>query len=233
MITLYQFAPIWGLPDLSPFVTKLDAYLRMVELPYKTVRANYWEAPKGKLPAIEDQGKKLGDSTLIIEYLKATYGDKLDGHLSPRDHATALGMQRLIEENLYWAGIIHERWVIHKEIALVQYARALGDPPPDLNPLRESILKQYYGQGMGRHSPEEVIHIAKTDLSALSAFLGDLSYFMGKQPTSLDATAYGFLVHFLWTGCESELNTYAQSLPNLVAYCRRMKERYYGGNTDI
>src|SRR5437870_12328426 len=98
MITLYQFAPIWGLPDLSPFVTKLDAYLRMVELPYQTVRANYWEAPKGKLPAIEDRGNKLGDSTLIVEYLKATYGDKLDSHLSPRDHATALGMQRLIEE---------------------------------------------------------------------------------------------------------------------------------------
>jgi len=117
MITLYQFAPIWGLPDLSPFVTKLDAYLRMVELPYKTVRANYWEAPKGKLPAIEDNSKKLGDSSLIIEYLKATYGDKLDGRLSPRDHATALGMQRLVEENLYWAGTIHERWVIHKEIA--------------------------------------------------------------------------------------------------------------------
>jgi len=227
MITLYRFAPIWGLPDLSPFVTKLDVYLRMVELPYKIIRGNYLEAPKGKLPAIEDNGKKLGDSSLIIEYLKATHGDKLDNRLSSRDRATALGMQRLMEENLYWAGTIHERWVIHKEVALVQYARALGDPPPDLNPLREAILKQYQGQGMGRHSHEEVIHIAKTDLSALSAFLGERPYFMGEQPTSLDATAYGFLVHFLWAGYKSELNTYAKSLPNLQAYCTRMRERYY------
>src|SRR5213594_3395544 len=188
MITLYRFAPIWGLPDLSPFVTKLDVYLRMVTLHYKIIRGNYLEAPKGKLPAIEDNGKKLGDSSLIIEYLKATHGDKLDNRLSSRDRATALGMQRLMEENLYWAGTIHERWVIHKEVALVQYARALGDPPPDLNPLREAILKQYQGQGMGRHSHEEVIHIAKTDLSALSAFLGERPYFMGEQPTSLDAT---------------------------------------------
>jgi glutathione S-transferase len=139
-------------------------------------------------------------------------------------------MPRLIEEHLYWAGTIHERWVIHKEISLVQYARALGDPPPDLKPLRESILKQYAGQGMGRHSSEEVIHSAKTDLAALSAFLDDHLYFMGEQPTSLDATAYGFLVHFLWAGYESELNTYAKSLPNLQGYCQRMRERYYGVN---
>jgi glutathione S-transferase len=95
---------------------------------------------------------------------------------------------------------------------------------------RASILQQYYGQGMGRHASAEVIHIAKTDLSALSAFLGDRPYFMGAQPTSLDATAYGFLVHFLWGGYESELKTFAQSLPNLTAYCRRMRERYYGAN---
>ena len=134
------------------------------------------------MPAIEDQGKQLGDSNFIIEYLKTTYGDKLDTHLSPRDRATALGVQRLIEENLYWAGTIHERWVIHKEVALVQYARALGDPPPDLTPLRESILEQYHGQGMGRHSSEEAIHIAKTDLSALSAFLVTDPTLWGSSP---------------------------------------------------
>lgn len=95
MITLYQFAPIWGLPDLSPFVTKLDVYLRMVELPYKAVRANYWETPKGKLPVIEDNGREVTDSNFIIEYLKTTYGDTLDRHLAPRERATALGMQRV------------------------------------------------------------------------------------------------------------------------------------------
>ena len=37
MIRLYGICPAWGLPDVSTFVTKVDCYLRMVELPYTLV----------------------------------------------------------------------------------------------------------------------------------------------------------------------------------------------------
>jgi hypothetical protein len=33
MIKLLGYIPAFGLPDLSPFVTKVDCYLRMVGLP--------------------------------------------------------------------------------------------------------------------------------------------------------------------------------------------------------
>ena len=32
LIQLYGFTPVWGLPDCSPFVTKVDAYLRLASV---------------------------------------------------------------------------------------------------------------------------------------------------------------------------------------------------------
>ena len=38
MIKMYGYIPAWGVPDVSPFVTKIDCYLRMVDLPYELVK---------------------------------------------------------------------------------------------------------------------------------------------------------------------------------------------------
>ncbi len=89
---------------------KLETYLRMSGLPFEIApNANVMKAPKGKMPYIEDNGHAIADSTLIIEYLKKTYGDKLDAKLSSEQRAIALAMQRLMEENLYWAAV-YSRW---------------------------------------------------------------------------------------------------------------------------
>ncbi len=39
MITLYQTPMAWGTPNLSPFCFKLEAYFRMVGLPYQVKMA--------------------------------------------------------------------------------------------------------------------------------------------------------------------------------------------------
>src|SRR5712692_5450803 len=115
MIKLYAAAPAWGLPNVSPFVLKVDCYLRMVELPYELCSfqssEDFAQAPKGKIPYIEDRGQKVADSGFILEYLQTTYRDQLgDQHLSPREQAIALGMRRLMEEHLYWA-IVYARYM--------------------------------------------------------------------------------------------------------------------------
>ena len=70
MITLHQFSPNWGLPNASPFCMKLEIYLRMANLPHTVIYEDTLDkAPKKKMPYIEDEGKKIGDSNLIIDYL--------------------------------------------------------------------------------------------------------------------------------------------------------------------
>ena len=236
MIRLYQYTAAWGLPDISPFVTKVDCYLRTVKLPYERVNlpaAELTNTPKGKLPIIEDHGRKIADSGFIVEYLKATYGDTLDKFLTPRDRAAALALRRMMEEGLYWSAIIQMRWKEEANFALYRpVLYTVVDLPPDqrdraVDQFREGMLQEFYGQGMGRHAAEENYVLARADLTVLSDYLGKRPYFMGEEPTSLDATAYAWLAHILWVPFQGPVKEYAASLSNLVAYCHRMKEQYY------
>ena len=231
MIKLYQFTPAFGLPNASPFCMKLETYLRMAGLPYDApTNANMMKSPKGKMPYIEDGAKVLGDSGLIIAYLKATYGDPLDAALSSAERAVSLAFQRLLEENLYWA-VVYSRWVDENGWQLTK-AAFFGSLPAPLKWIvpsvaRRGIKKELWGHGMGRHSREEIYAIGCNDLTALADFLGDKAFFMGAQPTSLDATAYSFLVNILWTPNDSPIKTHALKYPAFEAYCQRMKAKYY------
>lgn len=231
MLTLYQFEPVWGLPNASPFCMKLETYLRMTHLDYQVdTSADVRKAPKGKLPYIKDNGKIIADSNLIIDYLKATYGDPLDGHLSPMNAAIALAFRRLIEENLYWA-LVYSRW-IEAENWPTTKAVYFSDLPLVLRSIipkiaLKSVTQNLQGQGMGRHTPTEIYHIAALDLQALSDFLQDKSYFMGDQPTTLDASAYSVLANIMNDTLTSPLREKAMQLENLVRYCDRMHQAYY------
>lgn len=115
VVTVYGFGPAWGLPDTSPFVTKIVYYLTMAKVPFKyvvadpgTVEAN---APYGKLPYIVDSnGTKVGDSNRIIEYLEKQYKVFFDNDLTAAERSIALAFDRLINEHLYFSGVIEPRW---------------------------------------------------------------------------------------------------------------------------
>jgi len=65
----------------------------MAGLPFKVVwDTEMAKTPKGKMPYIEDGEKVIADSGIIIDYLKATYGDVLDAHLSPKEKAVTLAL---------------------------------------------------------------------------------------------------------------------------------------------
>lgn len=231
MITLYQFRPAWGLPNASPFCMKIETYLRMVGLPYQVAKnADVRKAPKKKLPFIDDGGKLIADSGFIIDYLKATYGDPLDQALTPYEQAQGLAMRRLFEEHAYWA-MVYDRWIAPQNWPATRRA-FFGFLPLAVRSViatlvRSKTRKKLYGHGMGLHSAAEIEELGKADLSAASAFLGNKAYFLGEQPTSLDATAYAFLANAVRAPFNSPLTLHARSLANVVAYCERMQQRYY------
>jgi len=233
MIKLYQYRPAFGLPNASPFCMKLETYLRMSGLPFEAPPVTLRElgrAPKGKMPYVDDKGDILADTTFIVDHLKASYGDRLDGWLSTEQKAVACAFQRLMEENLYWA-VVYTRWVEPQGWEETRAAFFASLPAPlrwVLPPLaRRGMLRQMRGHGMGRHTGEEIVAIGKRDITALADFLGNKPYLMGKAPCSLDATGYAFLANLLWPPVESALKQHAQTYPQLQAYCERMRERYY------
>jgi glutathione S-transferase len=231
MIKLYQFAPAFGLPNASPFCMKMETYLRMAGLPYELVNSgDLLKAPKRKLPFIDDGGTVVADTTFIIEYLGQRYGDPLDSALSPTDRALATAFQRLFEEDLYWA-VVYTRWAREDGWALTKRAFFAGLPVPlrwIVPPLaRRGILSEMRGHGMGRHREQEIYAIGRRDVAAVADFLGEKPYMLGEKPSSLDATAYAFLANVLWAPVDSPIRQETQAHPNLEAYCRRMKARYY------
>ena len=234
MIKLYQFAPAFGLPNMSPFCMKVETYLRMTGLAYECPRnADIFKSPKGKMPYIEDGnhgGKIVADSTFIVDYLKAAYGDKLDANLSARQRALGLVIQRTFEESLYWP-VVYSRWIEDAGFAVVNEAAfaKLKFPMRQIIPVmaRRGLRKQLHGQGTGRHSREEIYAIGCRDVTALAELLGEQAFFLGDEPSSIDATGYAFLANLLWVPIDLPIRAHAKSFANLEAYCQRMKARYY------
>lgn len=236
MITVYGYVPAWGIQDISPYVTKLCNYLTFtgLEFEHKTqdLATLDTDSPHGKLPYIVDSdGTKVGDSNTIIAYLKDKYGNPLDEDLSAAELANALAWNRLLEEHLYWSGVIEPRWRHDSGWEtyipyIVQGAEVTPEMRAGLDGFRARIMAEFDGQGMGRRSPEVVFEFFKADIDAISAYLADKEYFLGNKIHSIDASVYSSLRHVTdqphkWLG-----TGYTDTKANLVDYMARVRKVY-------
>ncbi|KAJ9602244.1 hypothetical protein H2200_013364 [Cladophialophora chaetospira] len=236
-ITIYGYVPAWGLPDISPYVTKVIFYLKICKIPYEYKSQDLAvldeDAPCGKLPYIidSDNGSKVADSNVIITYLKQKYGDTLDADLNKTDKAIAVALDRLFGEHLYYSGVIEPRWRMDGGWEtyipyIVQGAEVGPDLRKALDAFRVRILAGFAGQGMGRRDSGVVLEFYKVDIDAISDFLADKKYFLGDKVHTVDACAYSMLRHLVdqpqkWAG-----SGYVESKPNLVDYLKRMREEF-------
>ena len=111
MITLNGFGPAFGLPDPSPFVTKVEVLLKMAGLEFRTAANGLRKAPKRKLPYIDDGGTILADSTFIRGHIEKKYGFSFDRDLSAEERAVAWAFEKMADEHLYWAMCIRAGWI--------------------------------------------------------------------------------------------------------------------------
>jgi glutathione S-transferase len=81
--------------------------------------------------------------------------------------------------------------------------------------------------GVGAFTDDEIDKRGREDLEALAIFLGDDSYVLGDQPTSVDATVYSFLWQIMNGPYSSALKSAALERENLVGYVLRITKEWF------
>jgi glutathione S-transferase len=236
MITLHGFGPGFGLPDASPFVTKVEVLLKMAKLPYRTQAGNVRRAPKGKLPFIEDDGEQIADSTFIRWHLERKHGIEFDRGLSVEQRATAWAFEKMVEDQLYWF-FVDVRWLDDRNFEKGPATFFKGLPAPMrfliTKMIRRKIGKAIDAQGTGRHAPAERVLLATRSFDAASDYLGDKPFFMGAEPTGVDATMFAFMAGALCPLFEGPLRDAAARHENLNRYVGRMTARLYPERSEM
>lgn len=87
----------------SPFVIKLETFLRMAEIPYEVTHDKFSHAKTGKTPWINWRGKDLADTALIMQALAKDTGKDLDERLTAHERSVARAFQKMIDESTYWS----------------------------------------------------------------------------------------------------------------------------------
>ena len=235
MIKVHKFGPAFGLPDASPFVMKVETYLRITGQKYETVTADVRKAPRQQLPFVDLDGKIIPDSTAIVDHLEAARAEKLDAHLDAKERAVGLAFKSMLEEHLYF-GMLFMRWATDDgwavfEPNLREALGGMGVPSFMRGFVSKSVRKGVVGrterQGIGRQPREEVVGTCTLLVDALSEQMGEGPYFWGGKPTTYDATAYAFVAGVLCPAFDNELRKHAATKENLVAYADRVKAKYW------
>ena len=228
MITLHGFGPGFGLPEISPYVTKTEVQLKMAGLDYRKARGRPDQSPKGQLPFIDDGGELIADSTFIRAHIEGRYGADLDAGLSPAERAQAWTIERMVENHLGWC-MVHARWLLRDNFD--KGPSHFFDQAPE--GVREAARLQVNANvravGVGRHSDDEIADLGEKSLDALVQLLGGKRFLMGDHATSVDAIAFAQVAAILTPFFDSPLRRRAERFAALVAYRDRMMRRFYPG----
>jgi glutathione S-transferase len=231
VIKLYQLPAMDGAPSLSPFCLKVATYMRLADIPYESiVTLDAAPGPKGKLPFIEEDGARIGDSYFIIEYLARTRGTSLDAALTPVERSIGLAVSRMLDEHLYWA-IVSSRW-FHPAHSKRMLDLFLGGLPAEQRAAIEPVVldalrNAMHAHGIGRHTDHEIAARATQDLVAVATLLGEKPFMFGERPTSIDACVYAFVANVTDVDMDTALQRAALAHPALGEHAKRMRARCY------
>ena len=137
----------------------------------------------------------------------------------------------MLEESLYWASF-HARWNTD-EFDTVTIPAYFPQTSWFFQTfivgliIKPKMLSQLRAQGTGLLSDDEVTQKAKAELQAVSDFLGNKTYIMGKRISSFDATVYAWLVGFIKGKWMHPIFQAARGHQNLVDYVNRMQAEFW------
>ena len=229
-------------PDISPFVVKLETWLRMSGIDYETRTGTNREMPYKKLPVARINGELVPDSSLIIRRLRQLHPQAIsDDNLSETNRAVSAALTALFEQHLYFV-VLFVRWCVPANFntykpLLLDYARRItpGWQQPLLSLLapvifpmaRNKLRRQAWQQGTARHTIEEINAMGIEVWKSAKAILGDKPFLFGDAPNTIDATAFAFLHAEIRYPFLSPIHDYVLSEPALIAYHDRIWNRYW------
>jgi glutathione S-transferase len=187
-------------------------------------------APKGKLPYVDDDGIVVADSTFIRWHIEKKHGVDFDQGLDAGQRATGWAFEKMAEDHLYWVAV-YERWMDDENFRkgpIVFFQRVPAPIRPFVTAIvRRNLRARLRGQGLGRHSRDEIPALGTRSIDAIAEFLADKPYFMGAEPTGVDATMFAFAAGVLCPVFKSALRGAAEQHDNLRRYVGRMTARFY------
>lgn len=236
MIDLYQFPPLFNVPNLSPFCMKVEGFLRIADIPFEIIATkDSQQAPKGKLPYIRDNGIAIADSELIMDYLESKLEFRVDGHLSSMQRASHHAFIRMLDEHVYWA-LQYSRYEEESNWQILKQ-HLYGHIAPPASTLmaakaRYKVRQQLHAHGLGRHNREEVYAKACKDIAELALLLGDKKWFGGNYVSKLDLTALAYLSNILIPELPSQLSDCVKKHGNLETFCVRAERIIFPKSTQ-
>ena len=102
VVLLYSFPRTTFAPNASPYVIKLETYLRMAKIPYQ-IDDSVVFGKKGKIPWITLNNEDVADSYFCIEHINKHFNVDLDHDLSTEQRATCRLLEKTMEENTIWS----------------------------------------------------------------------------------------------------------------------------------
>jgi len=229
-------------PDISPFVIKLETWLRMSGIPYETRTGANQSMPHQKLPVAMIAGELVPDSSLIIQHLQYLHPQAIsDQQLSASERARACALRALFEQHLYFV-LLYNRYAVPANFnaykpLLLDYAKRstpawqkpfLATFAPLIFPfVQMKYRRMAWQQGTGRHKAEDINAMGIEVWKSVKEILGDQPFLLGEQPSLIDATAFGFLNAEIRHPFPSPIHDYVLGQPTLVAYHDRIWDRYW------
>lgn len=240
VVYLYQFARTTSLPSLSPYVLKVETWLRLTGLKYENVDHKFkFHSKKGQLPFIELNGTQIGDSTTIIKELSQKFEKDIDAGLTKEQKNISHAMISMVENHLTFV-ILSWRAKNPGEMIngyKINFQQSLGSKIP--NAILSFFFRLNYGhraskivkaQGIGVHKPDEIVELGKEDLNTLSELLADKPFFFGDEPSLLDIVVFASTAQIYFISDESKYalkEFMVEQCANLVGHVSRIKERCY------
>ena len=172
----------------------------------------------------------MGDSGLMVRLPEEEAGDPLDAKLTAEQRAIGHLVRRTCRREPLLAGALRalgrrRELAAHRRAAPAAHAADHRRDDHERDP--QGQIRNAWGQGVARHTRENIDAIGVADVDALATLIGDKPYLFGDAPTSYDATAYGFLANGLAFPADGAVAKHARGEGERSAYVERIKGKYW------